>query len=62
MMASLSLVNVVEVDGTRVEFSDGSWILARWSGTEPVLRLYAEAHDLETVDELLMGTRSLLGV
>ncbi len=62
MMASLSVVNVVEVDGTRVEFGDGSWILVRWSGTEPVLRVYAEAHDMETVDELLIGTRGLLGV
>ena len=59
---SLRIINVVEVDGTRVEFVDGSWLLIRNSGTEPLLRIYAESHDSETVDALLIGARTLLGV
>ena len=61
-IASLRIINVVPVDGTRVEFVDGSWLLIRNSGTEPLLRIYAESHDTETVDALLLGARTLLGV
>jgi len=37
------------MDGVKLTNSDGSWILVRPSGTEPVCRLYAEARDEETV-------------
>ncbi len=33
--------------GLRLEFSDGSWVLVRPSGTEPYLRVYAESNDLD---------------
>jgi phosphomannomutase len=61
-MVNLNIVNVVEVDGTRVEFADGSWLLIRGSGTEPLLRIYAESHDSDTVDALIMDARGRLGV
>ncbi len=61
-LASFKIKNVVEVDGTRIELDDGSWILIRGSGTEPLLRLYAESHDAEMVDALLMAARGLIGV
>ena len=61
-MSNLTVTNVVQVDGTRVEFADGSWILVRISGTEPLLRIYAESHDTELVDALLMEARLILGV
>jgi len=35
--------------GVRAEFPDGSWTLVRPSGTEPYVRLYAEADDVETL-------------
>jgi len=31
------------IDGLKLEFDDGSWLLMRLSGTEPLLRLYTEA-------------------
>ena len=31
------------IDGCKMEFEDGSWTLMRPSGTEPVMRIYAEA-------------------
>ncbi|HEX3722274.1 MAG TPA: phosphoglucomutase/phosphomannomutase family protein [Nitrolancea sp.] len=61
-VASLRVKDVVQTDGTRVEFVDGSWLLIRNSGTEPLLRVYAESHDAETVDALLLGARTLVGV
>ncbi len=36
-------VNILTIDGYRFEYKDGSWILLRKSGTEPKIRLYAEA-------------------
>lgn len=35
--------DVVTVDGSKYVFEDGSWMLFRLSGTEPVVRLYGEA-------------------
>ena len=42
---------VDRTDGCRIEHDDG-WVLARPSGTEPVVRVYAEARDPERADEL----------
>ena len=30
-------------DGLKMEFADGSWVLLRLSGTEPLMRVYTEA-------------------
>lgn len=35
--------DIVTMDGTKIILEDGSWLLFRKSGTEPVVRLYAEA-------------------
>jgi phosphomannomutase len=34
---------VDRTDGAKFVFEDGSWMLLRLSGTEPLLRLYVEA-------------------
>jgi phosphomannomutase len=34
---------VDRTDGAKFVFDDGSWMLLRLSGTEPLLRLYVEA-------------------
>jgi len=49
-------------DGFKYIFGDGSWLLIRPSGTEPVLRLYSEAGDPQTVEELLEAGRGIAGV
>ena len=40
-------------DGVKYILSDGSWLLIRPSGTEPVLRVYAEGRTQEIVKHLL---------
>jgi len=45
--------SVQTMDGVKYLLSDDSWLLIRPSGTEPVLRVYAEARELEMVEELL---------
>ncbi len=43
---------VIEIDGVKVVLEDGSWILFRPSGTEPVFRCYVEAQSRERAEEL----------
>ncbi|MBI5205590.1 MAG: phosphomannomutase [Nitrospirae bacterium] len=39
--------NVITVDGTKLVFDDGSWLMIRPSGTEPKVRFYIEARTEE---------------
>ena len=38
-------VELIDTDGTKIVFDDGSWILIRASGTEPLIRCYIESKD-----------------
>ena len=49
-------------DGFKFIFEDGSWLLIRPSGTEPVLRLYSEAGDPDKVALLLKAARGIASV
>jgi phosphomannomutase len=49
-------------DGFKFYFEDGSWVLVRFSGTEPLLRVYSEASSGEQVDELIGEMVKHLGV
>jgi phosphomannomutase len=49
-------------DGVKYRLADDSWLLIRPSGTEPVLRVYAEAADQEGVDALIQAGRELAGI
>jgi phosphomannomutase len=42
-----------EKDGVKMNFADGSWLLFRKSGTEPIIRIYAESPSNERVQEML---------
>ncbi|MFU8855916.1 MAG: phosphoglucomutase/phosphomannomutase family protein [Deferrisomatales bacterium] len=52
-LAGGRVVEVTRLDGTRFLRDDASWLLLRPSGTEPVLRLYAEARSEGEVAALL---------
>ena len=39
-------------DGYKVYFKNGGWIIVRFSGTEPVLRVFAEMDTLEKAEEI----------
>jgi phosphomannomutase len=49
-------------DGFRFILADTTWLLIRFSGTEPVLRLYAESNTQARVERLLELGRELAGV
>ncbi len=47
------VVRVSHLDGTKFFLENDNWVLLRFSGTEPVLRLYAEADSPEKAQELI---------
>jgi phosphomannomutase len=53
---------VEDLDGYKHFLSDDSWVMIRPSGTEPLLRIYAEAEDMKEVQKILKATREVLGV
>jgi phosphomannomutase len=50
--APYPVVRVRDDDGTKLYFEGDSWVLLRFSGTEPVLRIFAEAETPEKSREL----------
>jgi len=62
---SIDGVKVVKsdtTDGFRFILADTTWLLIRFSGTEPVLRIYAESNSQARVDRLLEFGKELAGV
>lgn len=60
-VAGLRVRQTDEIDGRRLVFDD-AWLIIRFSGTEPLLRLYAEAGKPELVEALLDGAAEYLGI
>ena len=59
--AGLPILAIETLDGIKYRFGDGYWILFRKSGTEPLLRVYAEGPDAESVASLLGAAKVLVG-
>ncbi len=54
-----SLASISTLDGIKYLLADESWLLIRPSGTEPVLRVYAEGRSKEMVKALLAFGESI---
>ena len=61
-LAGEPVVEVRTTDGVKYILADDSWLLIRPSGTEPVLRVYAEAREPEAVEALLAFGEKVAGV
>ncbi len=61
-LGGLAVDEVDRRDGVKFHLAGGAWAVIRLSGTEPLLRTYAEAADDASVDRLLSGLRELLGL
>jgi phosphomannomutase len=51
---------VEDLDGFKFFFDENTWMMIRASGTEPVLRVYAEAADRKTAEEILAASKKVL--
>lgn len=60
-LAGETVRDVLTFDGIKFVLADDSWLLIRPSGTEPVLRVYAEGRDADQVRALLQAGRALTG-
>jgi alpha-D-glucose phosphate-specific phosphoglucomutase len=60
-VAGLKVTKVDTTEGFRFFLGDESWLLIRFSGTEPLVRIYAEAESLERARELLDEGEKLIG-
>jgi alpha-D-glucose phosphate-specific phosphoglucomutase len=58
-IGSLRVAQVSAQDGVKYTLDDESWLLIRPSGTEPVLRVYAEAREPRVLDLLIAHGRQL---
>ncbi len=54
------VVSVNREDGVKTEFADGSWVICRFSGTEPLLRMAAEADTQAEADGYMAAWKTLL--
>lgn len=61
-LAGLAVTSIDTLDGFRFHLEGGSWAIVRFSGTEPLLRIYAEAPAPGVVQALLAATRDVAGV
>ena len=60
--AGKKIVKTNYVDGAKVYFDDGSFVICRFSGTEPLLRIFAEADSQHLAESYINDFRSFLGL
>ncbi len=60
-LAGMTVRSTDEIDGRRLFFDD-AWLASRFSGTEPLLRIYAEADHPDKVESLIDAAAEYLGV
>ena len=58
----VKVTKIDTTDGFRFVLADSTWLLIRFSGTEPLLRIYTETDSLERVDRILTLGREIAGV
>jgi phosphomannomutase len=58
-VAGLPVQEVISTDGVKLRLGANHWLMLRFSGTEPLLRLYCEAPTAERVEEVLAWAQQL---
>ncbi len=61
-IAGLKVERIDDMEGRKFYLEDGSWLLIRFSGTEPLLRIYTETTSPERVRQILAYGHELAGV
>ncbi len=61
-LGGIEVVNVNTTDGFKFEMKDGGWMLIRFSGTEPIIRVYTETTNPNAVDAILADGLKTAGI
>jgi len=61
-VAGVKVERIRSDDGFKFYLADGSWVLLRTSGTEPLVRIYSEAADKAAVEARLAALEDILGL
>jgi len=61
-IAGLTVTATDTTDGFRFDLEGDGWLLLRFSGTEPLLRIYTEVQDEALVAKVLQAGRELAGI
>ncbi|MCP4141150.1 MAG: phosphoglucomutase/phosphomannomutase family protein [Chloroflexi bacterium] len=61
-IGGLKVTELVTVDGYQFRLEDGGWLLIRFSGTEPILRVYCETMHEDKVDAILQDGLKVAGI
>ena len=61
-LGGLKVTELVTVDGFQFRLEDGGWLLIRFSGTEPILRIYCETTHQDKVKALLDDGLKVAGI
>ena len=56
------IAKVSYLDGCKVYFQNGGWVIARFSGTEPLLRIFCEMDDDRDAEEMCGRFEMMLGL
>ena len=59
---NVKVLKIDTTDGFRFNLADNTWLLIRFSGTEPLLRIYTETDSPERVERMLKLGREIAGV
>ena len=61
-IAGLKVKELVTIDGYQFKLEDGGWLLIRFSGTEPILRVYCETLHADKVQAILQDGLKIAGL
>jgi phosphomannomutase len=61
-LGGLKVTELVTVDGFQYKMEDGGWMLIRFSGTEPILRVYTETRHKDKVKAILEDGLKVAGI
>jgi alpha-D-glucose phosphate-specific phosphoglucomutase len=61
-IGGLKVTELVTVDGFQFKLEDGGWLLIRFSGTEPIIRVYCETMHSDKVQAILQDGLKIAGI